>query len=117
MFENKRQPLLSKVAYRRRFIKFSLISVLILGISLLIGMLGYHFLEKISWIDSFYNASMILTGMGPVNHLTDDGAKIFSSVYALYSGVAFLVMIGVLFAPAFHRFFHKLHVDMDDPGR
>jgi hypothetical protein len=114
MFEHKNQPLLNKKAYWKRTLKFGTISIILMLISIFIGIFGYHFLGNIGWIDSFYNASMILTGMGPVSQLSSNSAKIFSSFYAIYSGVAFLVMVGVLFAPAFHRFFHKLHMDIPE---
>lgn len=77
----------------------------------MIGTLGYHFTAGLSWLDALYNSSMILTGMGPVNVLTNDAAKWFASFYALYSGVAFLTMAGILFAPMVHRILHLLNVE------
>ena len=74
-------------------------------------MLGYHLLEGFSWIDSLLNASMILGGMGPVDQLKTDSGKIFASFYALFSGIVFLVVAGVIFAPIIHRFMHKFHID------
>ena len=91
-----------------RFFLYSLI--MILG-SAGIGVLGYRTFGKLSWVDSFYNACMILTGMGPVSPLETSSAKIFSSLYALFSGVAFLSTVAVLFAPVAHRFLHMLHID------
>ncbi|MCR4416145.1 MAG: hypothetical protein NUV92_00160 [Ignavibacteria bacterium] len=78
-------------------------------ISLLIGMMGYHFFESLNWIDAFINAAMILGGMGPVEIPQTNGGKIFAGFYALYSGIIFLVAIGVIFAPVFHRMFHLFH--------
>jgi hypothetical protein len=75
------------------------------------GVLGYHFLEGLGWLDALLNASMILGGMGPVNELHRDAGKWFASFYALFSGVAFVAGMGVLFAPIVHRFLHKLHVE------
>ena len=72
------------------------------------------FFFKVGWVDGLYNASMILTGMGPVNAAPDNSAKIFASFYAIYSGVAFLTSVGVLFAPILHRFLHKFHLDVDE---
>jgi hypothetical protein len=76
--------------------------------------MGYHFLEGFSWIDSLLNASMILGGMGPVNPLQTNNGKLFASAYALFSGMIFLVIIGVLFAPLFHRFLHHFHLEAEE---
>ena len=78
-------------------------------ISLLLGMAGYHALEKLSWIDSFLNASMLLGGMGPVNPPQTAAGKLFAGMYALYAGLAFLVGVGIIFAPVFHRILHRFH--------
>ena len=80
--------------------------------SLALGVLGYHLVAGLSWIDALVNASMILTGMGPVNEMTTVGAKLFASFYALFSGVAFLTIVAVLLAPAVHRFLHRFHLDL-----
>jgi len=80
--------------------------------SLALGVLGYHFIAGLSWIDAVVNAAMILTGMGPVNEMTTVGAKLFASFYALFSGVAFLTIVAVLLAPAVHRFLHRFHLDL-----
>ena len=82
--------------------------------SLLIGMVGYHFLESLSWIDSLLNASMILGGMGPVNPLQTDAGKIFASFYALYSGIILLASVGILVTPIFHRFMHRFHLELEE---
>jgi len=110
MYEHHRQPLASKKVFARRLALNGLIGLLLLGFSLLIGMLGYHFLENLSWIDSLLNASMILGGMGPVNPLQTNAGKIFASFYAIYSGVILLASVGVLVAPIFHRFLHHFHL-------
>lgn len=89
-------------------------SLLILTLSLGIGTGGYHFLGKLSWIDSFLNASMILTGMGPVDHLDTRPGKLFSACYALFSGVSFLTFVAVLFTPIYHRFLHRFHLSIED---
>ena len=73
-------------------------------------MLGYHFLESLSWIDALLNASMILGGMGPVTPLQTNAGKIFASFYSIYSGVILLASVGVLAAPIFHRFLHRFHL-------
>ena len=82
--------------------------------SLALGVLGYHLLAGLSWIDALVNASMILTGMGPVDPMHTAAAKIFASIYAIFSGVAFLTSVGVLLAPAAHRILHRFHLDGDD---
>jgi hypothetical protein len=90
---------------------YFLFSSVMLGASLALGMVGYKYFAGLSWIDSFYNASMILTGMGPANEMPDDAAKLFSGCYALFSGIAFLSTAAVFFAPIAHRFLHLIHVD------
>ena len=85
-----------------------------MAISLFVGMLGYHFTENLDWLDSMLNASMILTGMGPVNTMTTTAGKLFASFYALFSGVVFLSTIAFILAPAAHRFLHKFHLDEKD---
>jgi hypothetical protein len=89
---------------------FIIYGSLFLSFSLFIGMLGYHITADLNWVDSLYNSSMILTGMGPIANLTTDSAKYFASFYALYSGIAFLSTIGVIFAPLVHRLLHLLNV-------
>ena len=114
MFEHKKHPLLPFSKFIIRALRFSVYSLLIISFALLIGTTGYHFIAGLGWVDSFYNASMILTGMGPVAVLKTSGAKIFASFYALFSGVAFLTTTAVLFAPIVHRFIHKMHIDEFD---
>jgi putative effector of murein hydrolase len=90
------------------------IGFILLLFSLGIGMLGYHYLENLSWIDSLLNASMILGGMGPVSPLQTNAGKIFASFYAIYSGVILLASVGILIAPIFHRFLHHFHLADDE---
>jgi len=90
---------------------YALVSLLLIIVSLIIGVLGYHYLNGLGWLDALVNASMILTGMGPVDPLKNNAAKWFASAYAIFSGVAFLSIIAVLLAPAVHRFLHKLHIE------
>lgn len=110
MYEHHRQPLASRKVFARRLALNGLIGFLLLMFSLGLGMLGYHFLENLSWIDSLLNASMILGGMGPVNPLKTDAGKLFASLYAIYSGVVLLASVGILIAPLFHRFLHHFHL-------
>jgi len=110
MLETKHQPLASFRVFRRRIIKSFLFGVFIMFICILIGVLGYHYTAGIGWLDSLHNACMILSGMGPVVNITTRIGKLFSSFYALFSGVIFITNIGVILAPAIHRFFHRMHV-------
>jgi hypothetical protein len=113
MLEHRKDKLIGKKEFISRQIKYIGFSMIILVCSLGVGTAGYHVFGKLSWVDSFLNASMILTGMGPVDHLESDGAKLFAAFYALFSGVAFLSFVGVLFAPIYHRFLHKFHLTVD----
>ena len=110
MYEHHKQPLASRRVFAQRLGRNALIGLLLLGFSLGIGMLGYHFLENLSWIDSLLNASMILGGMGPVNPMKSDAGKVFASCYAIYAGVILLASVGILIAPIFHRFLHHFHL-------
>jgi hypothetical protein len=83
---------------------------MIVGGSLLIGIFGYHCFEKHSWTDAFLNASMILSGMGPVSELRTEGGKLFASFYALFSGIVFISVISIVVLPVVHRFLHKFHL-------
>ena len=111
MFEHKREPLIPRSQFFQRALAYFLIPASVLGFSLLIGVLGYRHFCGLGWADALLNASMILTGMGPVNEMRTLGAKLFASCYALYSGVAFLSTVAILFAPAAHRFMHILHLE------
>lgn len=89
---------------------FAIASAIIFG-SLGVGAAGYHFSEGLAWIDSVLNAAMILTGMGPVDPVRSMAGKLFATFYALFSGVVFLTGVAILFAPAFHRFLHRFHLE------
>ncbi len=111
-FEHRGQPLASRRLFLRRMARYLAVSVAIILLSLVVGILGYHFFEGLSWIDSLLNASMILGGMGPVDPIRTVPGKLFASFYALFSGMVFLVAVGVLIAPAFHRFLHRFHLEV-----
>lgn len=113
MYEHKKQPLLSRQQFFFRLGYNLLMSITILAISLLIGILGFHYLNGCTWIDAIHNSSMLLGGMGPVVEMTNTGAKLFSSAYALFCGVVFITNIGVLLAPVIHRILHRLHMEDD----
>lgn len=95
----------------RRLIGSSVLGFFLVAISLIVGMLGYHGYEGISWIDSFLNASMILSGMGPVLQPATASGKVFAGLYALYSGFAVLIIAGLMFGPIVHRFLHRFHLE------
>jgi hypothetical protein len=113
MFEHRSKPLLPRRQFYGRVARCLRIGMAIIAVSLGIGMSGYHVFEHLSWLDAFANASMILSGMGPLNPLETTAGKIFASCYALFSGVAFLSSIAVVFAPIFHRFLHKFHLEQN----
>jgi hypothetical protein len=114
MFEHRRDPLLPASRFYRRILLYTAFATGIITISLMIGILGYHFFEGLSWIDALVNASMLLGGMGPVNPLTTVAGKLFASFYALFSGMILLVAVGVLVAPIFHRILHQFHLEIKD---
>lgn len=115
MFEHHREPLASQAEFTRRIIRFSSLSIGIILFSLGIGIIGYHYIVGLNWIDSLLNASMLLGGMGPiVTDLKTTAAKLFASFYALFSGMVFLVAIGVLSTPILHRFMHRFHLELDE---
>lgn len=111
MYEHRKQPLASKAIFYSRVLKNIFIALFIIAICLAIGTAGYRYTADMSWLDAFHNASMILSGMGLVDHVSSDTGKIFSSVYALFSGIAFITNIGIILAPALHRIYHRMHIE------
>ena len=103
-----------KSHFYNKLIKSIVLGTIFLIVSLAIGVVGYHYYFNITWLDSLVNASMILTGMGPVDRAETDGAKWFSSIYAIYSGVAFLTSVAVIFGPIVHRFLHQFKIDIEE---
>ena len=108
MYEHHRQPLLPLRRYLLRVLKHVGLSATLIGGSLLIGIIGYHGLAGLGWLDAFLNASMILSGMGPVDPLTTPMAKLFAGCYALFSGIVFIASAGLVMAPFLHRVLHRL---------
>ncbi len=115
MFEHRTKPLLPRKVYYRRVMRHAVLGFAVIVVALGIGMAGYHFFENLSWVDAFVNAAMILSGMGPVATLQTDGGKIFAGCYALFSGLALIAILGIIFAPVVHRALHKFH--LEDEGR
>ena len=111
MFEHRSKPLLPLPAYYRRLALSLGVGLLVIAGALGLGMVGYHAFEQMRWVDAFVNAAMILSGMGPVSLLQTDGGKIFAGCYALFSGLTFIAILGIVFAPVFHRFLHKFHLE------
>lgn len=111
MYERKKEKLAPKNVYYQRVFKNVLLAFFILGICLLIGIFGYHYTAGASWLDSLHNSSMILSGMGPVIEINTNSGKVFSSFYALFSGIVFITNIGIILAPALHRMYHRLHLE------
>jgi hypothetical protein len=117
MFETRHQRLLPRGQFIARVARSLLAASGIVFAALAIGILGYHRFERLSWLDSLLNASMILSSMGPVSPLHTRAGKLFASAYALFSGVAFITVVGVLFAPIAHRLLHKFHLELDEEER
>ena len=113
-FEHRSEPLLPLRLFLVRMLRHGGYAVGIIAVFLGVGTWGYHALVGLHWLDSLLNASMILGGMGPVDPITTDAGKWFASFYALLSGLVFIVIVGVLLAPVFHRIFHGLNLEEAD---
>jgi hypothetical protein len=113
-FEHRNEPLISKMKFYRRLLNNSLIALVVIIFSLTIGVSGYMSFAHMNFVNALMNASMILGGMGPVDILPNDASKYFASAYALFSGVTFLSVVGVLFAPLLHRIMHHYHLQTDE---
>lgn len=111
MFEKKYQKIAPVTVFMRRLAVHITIAILLILGALFIGVAGYHWVAGFNWVDSLLNASMILGGMGPVNPLASTGAKVFASAYALFSGLVFIAVMGIIFTPIAHRMLHKFHID------
>ena len=107
----KDQTVASLPVFLRRLVPSLGFSFGLMGAALLIGVSGYHLIAGFNWVDSILEASMILAGMGPVNPLPTTAAKLFASVYALFSGVIFIGVIGIILGPFVHRVLHKFHLE------
>jgi hypothetical protein len=110
MFERMHEKLAPLSVFARRMVTYVGLAVLIVFTVLLIGIGGYHWFDQLNWVDSFLEASMILGGMGHVNPLRNDAAKIFAGCYALFSGLIFIGVMGIVLTPVVHRILHKFHV-------
>ena len=111
MFEKKSQKIAPIHIFMKRLIVHITIAILLILTALFIGVAGYHWIAGLNWVDALLNASMILGGMGPVNPLVNTDAKVFASAYALFSGLVFIAVMGIVFTPIAHRMLHKFHID------
>lgn len=109
-----RRPLPSRRLLAKRLARSIAGGSALIFASLALGTVGYHVVAELSWLDAEYNAAMILTGMGPIDPMHTSAAKLFASAYALFSGVAFLTGVGVVFAPIAHRFLHRFHLELEE---
>lgn len=114
LFESRQEPLIPQHHFFRRLAVSLGLGLGLLSVALALGVVGYHYIARMTWVDSLLNASMILAGMGPVSELPDDAAKVFASCYAIFSGVVFISFMAIFLAPAMHRLLHAFHVDERD---
>jgi hypothetical protein len=112
-YETRHQPLLPRRAFLKRLALNFAIATLLVGLSLGVGIIGYHSFEGMAWIDAFANAAMILSGMGPLGPLQTWDGKLFAGLYALYSGLVLIAATGIIFAPLVHRLLHHFHTDVE----
>ncbi len=114
MFEPRHAPLASRLVFLRRFLRYLSAALLLAFAALGLGVLGYHYIAGFPWMDALLNAAMILGGMGPVGDLPTDAAKLFASAYALFCGLIFISVMGIVLAPVAHRALHLFHLDETD---
>jgi hypothetical protein len=114
MFETKQQKVIPPQNFARRIAWSVALSAAIAAAALTVGVLGFHFVADATWMDALHNASMILGGMGPVVEMKTNGAKLFSSAYALFCGLVFISVVAVTLVPVLHRVLHKFHMDETD---
>jgi hypothetical protein len=110
-FEHRTQPIIPRRQFIIRLVRSGIVALIFIIVSLFIGMLGYHIIEDLGWIDAFLNASMLLGGMGPVNNPVTFGGKLFAGLYALYCGLVVILVAGIILAPIAHRLLHKFHME------
>jgi len=111
MYEHRSAPVLTRQHFIQRMVQHFLLVLLVIGGSLVMGVVGYHVFAGLAWIDSLLNAAMLLGGMGPVGDIPTTAGKLFASAYALYAGLVLITASGIMLAPVMHRVLHKLHVE------
>jgi hypothetical protein len=114
-FEHRSQPIIPRRQFIIRLVHSAIMSLAFIVLSLFIGMLGYHILEDLGWIDAFLNAAMLLGGMGPVNTPGTFAGKLFAGLYSLYCGLVVILIAGIILAPIAHRILHKFHMESGKP--
>jgi fumarate reductase subunit D len=114
MFEHKSEPVVARPVFLKRMLGCFGLALGVITLALGAGVAGYRWMAKLTWIDALLNASMILGGMGPVDRMDDSPAKLFAAAYAIFSGLVFISVMGIVLAPAVHRVLHKFHVDERD---
>jgi hypothetical protein len=112
-FERRTDKLAPFSIYVQRILASLMLALALMLIALVVGIFGYHSIAGFNFVDSLLEAAMILGGMGPVRELPNDGAKVFASIYALFSGVIFIALMGIILSPIAHRVMHKFHIDED----
>ena len=118
MYESRHAPLATRTQFIRRLARHFGTSMLLIGGSLIVGVLGYRYFEGMAWIDAYLNAAMLLGGMGPVApELHTEAGKLFAGIYALYSGMVVLAAASILIAPVFHRIMHRFHLQEEEKRR
>ena len=112
LFEHHQQPLVSKDIFLRRVMKCIWVAALLLVVSIFIGAAVYHYVEKLSWLEGILNSIMIMTGLGLVDTLHTNAAKIFTCFYAILTAIVFYLVLAIIFAPLIHRFLHSFHLEI-----
>jgi hypothetical protein len=110
-FENKSAPLASRARFRARVAGAALLSLALILSTLAVGVTGFHWIERLDWLDAFHQSAMLLAGMGPVVTVTSAAGKLFDGIYALFCGIVLIAATGILFAPLVHRLLHRFHLD------
>ena len=113
-YERRSERLLPRAQFVWRVVRHFCFGLVTVAVALFIGVGGYHWLAHLRWIDALLNASMILSGMGPVDQLPNDASKLFASLYALFSGLVFIALLAVLLAPFLHRLMHAFHLTQEE---
>jgi hypothetical protein len=113
MYEHRDHPLLAWPLFLKRAANHMGFALALAAVAVGLGTSGYHVFARLAWIDAFLNASMILSGMGPVDRLETSGAKLFAALYALFSGLVFVAVMGIILSPWVHRLVHKFHLEED----
>jgi len=117
IYEHRKQRLLSRRAFVQRLARQGVTALILVAVSIALGTVGFHELSGQLWIDALLNSAMLLGGMGPVGDLGPTSGKLFATFFALYSGLVFLIVAGLLFMPVFHRVLHRFHLDASGDGK